>query len=284
MMKARTVEMPATARGPTRMGLMSVSSLYGDHAGKAYERHGHEAYGDEGDARPLQPRGNGVVLVELRAYGCQEHYGEPPAGAAAETEHDGLNEIVIPDLHEEDDAEHGAVHRDEGEEDAQGQVEGGRETVDDHFEHLDDPGYHDDENDEGEVLDPQGLYDEVEDGPADGRADAYDHGDGHAQAHGALEVLGDRYEGTGSQEIREEHVAGEDARQEEGEDAYVGCVHFFCPPWLALAFQVFAPQRKMATRKKALGAITMMVQGVKPSPTSFMPRRLPNPRNSLMKA
>ncbi|MPL59649.1 hypothetical protein SDC9_05204 [bioreactor metagenome] len=180
-MKARTVETPATARGPVNIWFIGRSlSLYGYHAGEADERHGHEAYGDEGYARAFETRGNGVVLVQLRPYRGQKHDRQPPAGAGPEAEDHGLKEVVVADLEKEYDAQDGAVDRDQGKENAKSHVKGWGKAVDDHLQHLHHAGYDNDENDEGEVFDGQGTDEEIEYRPADGRANADDHGDGEA--------------------------------------------------------------------------------------------------------
>ena len=149
----------------------------------------------------LEP-GRDVAVGQLLADGRQGHDSQVPADAGTERINDGFadaGELTL--LHEERAAQDGAVDGDQGQEDAQGGVEGGEEFLHHHLHHLHDG--RDDRDEEDKAQETQvhlgelgaepaqraGLEDELVEEVVE-RKRAEEHEDhSEAQAVGRLHVL-----------------------------------------------------------------------------------------------
>ena len=69
--------------------------LFGDtlyfESREAHHGHGHESYGDEGDAQSLQWFGH-IAILHLLSDGSHRHYGEGPTDTAANSIDEGIED------------------------------------------------------------------------------------------------------------------------------------------------------------------------------------------------
>ena len=174
-----------------------------------------------------------MAVAQLLADGGDGHDGQQPADAAAQGEDRGLADVGVAALLHEERARHdGAVHGDEGQEDAEGVVERGAELLHHHLHHLHDgrdDGDEHDEAEEGEVHIGQrrrnprhgaGGEEELVEQVVDGHGDEQHEGDGHAQACRGLHGLRHGKVGAHAEEEGEDHVVDKDRL-----DEYVNVVH-----------------------------------------------------------
>ena len=150
-----------------------------------------------------------------------------PTHTRAEAKDGGLTDAgVLALLHEQRSTEDGAVHRNEGQEDAQRTVQRGGEFLDDHLDQLhhgcDDRNEHD-EAQEAEVY--SGVLraepgkraffeDKVLEEVVDGDRDAQNENHRESKANGRLHCLGDGEVRAHAQEVGEDHVLYEDPLDE----------------------------------------------------------------------
>lgn len=204
--------------------------MYLDDSGKSDEGQGHQSGDDQGDARPFEALREWIV-PDLLADAGQSDDGQGPAQPGADAEGQGLQEVVIPDDHEEADAQNGAVNSDQWKENSKRIIQGWEIAVDNHFNQLHESGDNYDEDDEAKVLQAKWHNHQMVDQVIQQGREGKDEGDSLPQIHSGLDFTGYGYEGTHTEEIRKDHVIREDGSEKYNH--WMDIDHDPAPPFIA---------------------------------------------------
>ena len=186
---------------------------------EAHEGHGQEASDDEGDGHALHSLGD-VHRSQLLTDGSEDGQCQAEAEGGADGIDDTGEEIGLDALgvvsalcHEDGNAEDGAVRGDEGQEDAEGLVEGRRHLLQNDLHHLHEGSDDEDEGDGLQVFEVVALQETLDEVSHDG---SYREHEGHSGGHaeGSVHFLRHTEEGADSEELREHDIVDEDGREE----------------------------------------------------------------------
>ncbi len=146
---------PITSMPVIQWVMFVTPSLHPDHAAENQESQRHQARDDESDGRSFQPSRERTTLLDFFSDGAHGHDGQHPADAASGTVAQRLQEIVLPNHHEQGGTENRAVDCDQWKKDTQDRIERRKKPLHRHFDKLDKSGDDDNKQDIAEVLEAE---------------------------------------------------------------------------------------------------------------------------------
>ena len=169
-------------------------------AAEAHESQGEQSGGEHHDGHALHALGD-TYQFHLLAHTGKHSQRQAEADGRREGIDDTLNQVVVLLDHEDGDAEHGTVGRDERQEDAEGLIEGGRHFLQDDLHHLHQRGDDEDEGDGLQILKAEGVEHVFLYQPGDDGGERQHEGYCRRHAQRGLDLLGYAEERTDAQEL-----------------------------------------------------------------------------------
>ena len=182
-------------------------------AREAHEGQREQSGGDHHDGHALHALGH-LHQLELLAHAGKHRQRHAEADGRGEGIDHGLQQVVILLDAEDGHAEHGAVRRDQRQEDAQRLIERRRHLLQHDLHHLHQRGDDQDEGDRLQILQAEGVEHVFLYEPGDDRGQRQHEGDGSRHTQRGVNLLRYAKERTDAQELCQHDVVHEDGANE----------------------------------------------------------------------
>ena len=142
-----------------------------------------------------------LYQLELLTHAGEDRQSQTEADSRREGIDDGLQQIEVFLDHEDGHTEHGAVGRNQRQEDTQCLIEGGRHLLEDDLHHLHEGGNHEDEGYRLQILQPEGIEHELLYTPGNDRGERQHEGYGCRHTQRGVNLLRYAKERTDAEEL-----------------------------------------------------------------------------------